>query len=92
MVVTEYLLRGLLDLAAVGAAAGVPRAERTRAWGWIATVEPHLHDRLLAAHRGLRGDPATAWRHGRRCGGRHVERAGVVVPPVSQEAPGPLDD
>ncbi|MFD7991343.1 hypothetical protein [Streptomyces mexicanus] len=47
---TEYLLRGLFDLAAVGAAAGVPRAGRTRAWGWIVTVEPHLHDRLLAAH------------------------------------------
>ncbi|WP_199800767.1 hypothetical protein [Streptomyces marianii] len=45
-----FLARAVLDLAAADAAAGVPLAERLRAWPRIAAAHEHLHDRLLAAH------------------------------------------
>ncbi|MFF7946623.1 hypothetical protein [Streptomyces griseorubiginosus] len=44
------LARAVLDLAAADAAAGLPLAERVRAWKRIADADAHLHDRLLAAH------------------------------------------
>ncbi|MGW2722412.1 hypothetical protein [Streptomyces sp. NPDC001492] len=44
------LARAVLDLAATDAAAGLPLAERVRAWKRIADADAHLHDRLLAAH------------------------------------------
>ncbi|MFK0142468.1 hypothetical protein [Streptomyces murinus] len=44
------LARTVLDLAAADAAAGVPLAERLRAWPRIEQADPHLHARLLAAH------------------------------------------
>ncbi|MFB8401143.1 hypothetical protein [Streptomyces sp. NPDC055912] len=45
------LARAVLDLAAADAAAGLPLAERMRAWPRIAAAEDeHLHDRVLAAH------------------------------------------
>ncbi|MFK0143186.1 hypothetical protein [Streptomyces murinus] len=43
------LARTVLDLAA-DAAAGLPLAERLRAWPRIEQADPHLHARLLAAH------------------------------------------
>ncbi|MCX4783882.1 hypothetical protein [Streptomyces sp. NBC_01264] len=44
------LARAVLDLAAADAAAGLPLAERMRAWPRIAAADAHLHDRVLAAH------------------------------------------
>ncbi|WP_405429650.1 hypothetical protein [Streptomyces anulatus] len=44
------LARAVLDLAAADAAAGVPLAERLRAWPKIAEADAALHDRVLAAH------------------------------------------
>ncbi|MFI7236966.1 hypothetical protein [Streptomyces cyaneofuscatus] len=44
------LARTVLDLAAADAAAGIPLAERLRAWPRIAQADEHLHARLLAAH------------------------------------------
>ncbi|MEV7881867.1 hypothetical protein [Streptomyces microflavus] len=44
------LARTVLDLAAADAAAGIPLAERLRAWPRIAQGDAHLHARLLAAH------------------------------------------
>lgn len=44
------LARAVLDLAAADAAAGVPLAERMRAWPRITAADAHLHDRVLAAH------------------------------------------
>ncbi|MDP5315569.1 hypothetical protein [Streptomyces poriferorum] len=44
------LARTVLDLAAADAAAGLPLAERLRAWPRIAQTDAHLHARLLAAH------------------------------------------
>ncbi|MFE7485166.1 hypothetical protein [Streptomyces sp. NPDC057552] len=44
------LARTVLDLAAADAAAGLPLAERLRAWPRIEQADPHLHTRLLAAH------------------------------------------
>ncbi|MET8631787.1 hypothetical protein [Streptomyces sp. NPDC004680] len=44
------LARTTLDLAAADADAGVHLAERTRRFGRIADIAPHLHGRLLAAH------------------------------------------
>ncbi|MEO3978967.1 hypothetical protein [Streptomyces sp. CAU 1734] len=44
------LARTVLDLAAADAAAGLPLAERLRAWPRIEEADPHLHARLLAAH------------------------------------------
>lgn len=44
------LARAVLDLAAADAKAGLPLAERVRAWKRIDTVDTHLHDRMLAAH------------------------------------------
>ncbi|MEW2493761.1 hypothetical protein AB0942_09460 [Streptomyces nodosus] len=52
------LARAVLDLAAADAAAGLPLAERVRAWKRIDAVDAHLHDRLLAAH--LTAHPPTA--------------------------------
>jgi hypothetical protein len=44
------LARAVLDLAAADAEAGLPLAERVRAWKRVAAVDAHLHDRLVAAH------------------------------------------
>ncbi|MFD8396369.1 hypothetical protein ACFV2N_46160 [Streptomyces sp. NPDC059680] len=44
------LARAVLDLAAADAAAGLDLAERMKAWPRIAAADPHLHDRVLAAH------------------------------------------
>ncbi|MEU6071061.1 hypothetical protein ABZ864_43120 [Streptomyces sp. NPDC047082] len=44
------LARAVLDLAAADAEAGLPLAERVRAWKRIDDADAHLHDRLLAAH------------------------------------------
>ncbi|MFC8863261.1 hypothetical protein BCL80_11547 [Streptomyces avidinii] len=44
------LARTVLDLAAADAAAGLPLAERLRAWPRIEQADAHLHARLLAAH------------------------------------------
>ncbi|MFJ3182343.1 hypothetical protein ACIPJN_28680 [Streptomyces sp. NPDC086796] len=44
------LARTVLDLAAADAAAGLPLAERLRAWPRIEKADAHLHARLLAAH------------------------------------------
>ncbi|MFG2359707.1 hypothetical protein [Streptomyces sp. NPDC048521] len=44
------LARAVLDLAAADAGAGLPLAERTRAWPRIAAADEHLHNRVLAAH------------------------------------------
>lgn len=54
------LVRTVLDLAAADAAAGLPFAERLRAWPRIAQTDPHLHARLLAAHSPHTTDPHTA--------------------------------
>jgi hypothetical protein len=43
----------VLYLAAADAAAGLPLAERMRAWPRIAAADQHLHDQVLAAHHGL---------------------------------------
>lgn len=52
------LARAVLDLAAADAAAGLPLAERMRAWPRIAAADANLHDRVLAAH--LAAHPPTA--------------------------------
>ncbi len=44
------LARAVLDLAAADAAAGLPLADRLRAWPRIAQADAGLHDRVLAAH------------------------------------------
>ncbi|MGW0564447.1 hypothetical protein ACWDZ4_28550 [Streptomyces sp. NPDC003016] len=44
------LARTVLDLAAADAAAGLPLAERLRAWPRIAQADAYLHARLLAVH------------------------------------------
>ncbi len=44
------LARTVLDLAAADASAGIPLAERLRAWPRIAQGDAHVHARLLAAH------------------------------------------
>jgi hypothetical protein len=44
------LARAVLDLAAADAAAGVPLAERMRAWLRIAAADADLYDRVLASH------------------------------------------
>ncbi|WP_218108023.1 hypothetical protein [Streptomyces sp. EN27] len=74
------LARTVLDLAAADAVAGIPLAERLRAWQRIAQADEHLHARLLAAHlaahppRTLTPGPGRA--RARRGGGRGSE--GVV--------------
>ncbi|MFF8786710.1 hypothetical protein [Streptomyces sp. NPDC015125] len=52
------LARVVLDLADADAAAGLPLADRIRAWPRIAAADQHLHDRVLAAH--LVAHPPTA--------------------------------
>lgn len=44
------LARAVLDLAAADAAAGLPLADRLRAWPRIAAADTDVHDRVLAAH------------------------------------------
>ncbi|MFD7859038.1 hypothetical protein ACFV6B_32855 [Streptomyces microflavus] len=44
------LARAVLDLAAADTTAGVPLAERLRAWQKIGETDAALHDRILAAH------------------------------------------
>ncbi|WP_443977607.1 hypothetical protein [Streptomyces anulatus] len=44
------LARAVLDLAAADAAAGLPLADRLRAWPRIAAADAGVHDRVLAAH------------------------------------------
>jgi hypothetical protein len=44
------LARAVLDLAAADAAAGLPLADRLRAWPRIAQADTGVHDRVLAAH------------------------------------------
>ncbi len=44
------LARAVLDLAAADAAAGLPLADRLRAWPRIAAADTGVHDRVLAAH------------------------------------------
>ncbi|MEU5144694.1 hypothetical protein [Streptomyces sp. NPDC021139] len=43
------LARAVLDLAAADAAAGLPLADRLRAWPRIAAADAEVHDRVLAA-------------------------------------------
>nr|WP_258404872.1 hypothetical protein [Streptomyces sp. F12] len=50
LVMGPLLARAVLDLAAADAAAGLPLAERLRAWPRIAAADAGVHDRLLAAH------------------------------------------
>ncbi|MFE1190200.1 hypothetical protein [[Kitasatospora] papulosa] len=44
------LARAVLDLAAADAAAGLPLADRLRAWPRIAAADAGVYDRVLAAH------------------------------------------
>lgn len=54
------LARAVLDLAAADAAAGLPLADRLRAWPRIATVDTAVHDRVLAAHLAAHPPPPGA--------------------------------
>ncbi|MDX2854431.1 hypothetical protein PV342_39695 [Streptomyces sp. PA03-3a] len=57
------LARAVLDLAAADAAAGVPLAERTRAWARIVGLDGRLHGRLLASHLAAHSPAATEADH-----------------------------
>ncbi|MFJ4932128.1 hypothetical protein [Streptomyces sp. NPDC088736] len=52
------LARAVLDLAAADAAAGLPLAERLRAWLRIAAADTGVFDRMLAAHLAAHPPPA----------------------------------
>ncbi|MEV7157260.1 hypothetical protein AB0N77_21975 [Streptomyces misionensis] len=88
----------VLDLAAADAAAGLPLAERLRAWPRIGQADAHLRARLLAAHLAARPPripgPGTA-AGPRRCGevvgtggGGHGAAAGRRPDPGPPGRPG----
>ncbi|MFC8704904.1 hypothetical protein ACFUIV_22335 [Streptomyces anulatus] len=54
------LARAVLDLAAADAAAGLPLADRLRAWPRIAAADTGVHDRVLAAHLAAHPPPPGA--------------------------------
>ncbi|WP_282108082.1 hypothetical protein [Streptomyces sp. RK31] len=54
------LARAVLDLAAADAAAGLPLADRLRAWPRIAAADAGVHDRVLAAHLAAHPPPPGA--------------------------------
>ncbi|WP_240679442.1 hypothetical protein [Streptomyces sp. B29(2018)] len=54
------LARAVLDLAAADAAAGLPLADRLRAWARIAAADAAVHDRVLAAHLAAHPPPPGA--------------------------------
>ncbi|MET8771671.1 hypothetical protein [Streptomyces sp. NPDC004658] len=54
------LARAVLDLAAADAAAGLPLADRLRAWTRIAAADAAVHDRVLAAHLAAHPPPPDA--------------------------------
>ncbi|MEU5137020.1 hypothetical protein [Streptomyces californicus] len=54
------LARAVLDLAAADAAAGLPLADRLRAWPRIAAADAGAHDRVLAAHLAAHPPPPGA--------------------------------
>ncbi|MET8608906.1 hypothetical protein ABZV92_35780 [Streptomyces rubiginosohelvolus] len=54
------LARAVLDLAAADAAAGLPLADRLRAWPRIAAADTAVHDRVLAAHLAAHPPPSGA--------------------------------
>ncbi|MEV5383010.1 hypothetical protein [Streptomyces sp. NPDC052721] len=54
------LARAVLDLAAADAAAGLPLADRLRAWPRIAAADAGVHDRVLAAHLAAHTPPPNA--------------------------------
>ncbi|MFJ4700472.1 hypothetical protein ACIP5N_22165 [Streptomyces sp. NPDC088768] len=54
------LARAVLDLAAADAAAGLPLADRLRAWPRIAAADAAVHDRVLAAHLAAHPPPPGA--------------------------------
>ncbi|MGW5617118.1 hypothetical protein [Streptomyces sp. NPDC003877] len=54
------LARAVLDLAAADAAAGLPLADRLRAWPRIAAADPAVHHRVLAAHLAAHSPPSGA--------------------------------
>ncbi|MEU4077729.1 hypothetical protein [Streptomyces venezuelae] len=54
------LARAVLDLAAADARAGLPLADRLRAWPRIAAADAAVHDRVLAAHLAAHPPPPGA--------------------------------
>ncbi|KMS89755.1 hypothetical protein ACZ91_18795 [Streptomyces regensis] len=58
------LARAVLDLAAADAAAGLPLADRLRAWPRIAAADTGVHDRVLAAHLAAHPPPPNTGNEG----------------------------
>lgn len=79
------LARTTLDLAAADADAGVHLAERTRRFGRIADIAPHLHGRLLAAHLAHR-PPADDDEPGEQ---EWWQQALALIPQLLAERPAP---